>query len=405
MGRFVGVLLLVDSLLCSIITLAQVPPAADTWVASSQPTINNGSSTVLALQPNVYSFIRFNLSGIPADATVQKAVLRLFLSGPTVPASGTFDVYEIDTPWMENTLTWNNKPPLGTSATGGQLTSLSSDSYQNFVLIDITPLVQKWVKGTVINNGLALVTTTVRAAYSFDSKEATAYSHQPELEIAIAGAQGAQGPQGPTGLTGPTGATGPQGPIGLTGPQGPQGPTGTNGTKGTGYFTIRTWLFSYQGVCQAGVASAPINFPPVNAPSYVPCTDTNITPEWQIPASDTTKTFWVRLKVPTGHTGAYTLSTDFRSIDTAHSATLVPYVACVDPATAGSPDNPTFSSTGISIILTPSPNSNWIVTITGTFTASCADGDNLYIKYTFIANTLASPLNFSNVTLSVQGSL
>ena len=33
MGRFVGVLLLVDSLLCSIITLAQVPPAADTWVA------------------------------------------------------------------------------------------------------------------------------------------------------------------------------------------------------------------------------------------------------------------------------------------------------------------------------------------------------------------------------------
>ncbi len=282
MRRFV--FLLAGSLLCSSIVLAQVPPAADTYVASGAPTTNYGTNTILALQPNVYTFISFNLSGIPSNATVQKAVLRLFVSAPAAPVTGTFSVYQINTAWAEKTLTWNNKPALGSVV--GSPVSLGSSSYLNFVEVDITPLVQQWVNGTVANNGVALVTTTSGASYSFDSKEATTYSHQPELDIAIPGAQGAQGPQGATGAAGANGqgfnfrsafsnstnynaydvvtyngstyeATvviaagggtpvqnshwalmaqqGAQGPAGTTGPQGasgPQGPTGANGAQG-----------------------------------------------------------------------------------------------------------------------------------------------------------------------------
>ena len=230
------VLLLAGSLLCSSMVLAQAPPAADTWVASSTPTTNYGTSTILGLQPNVYSYIRFNLSGIPANATVQSAVLRLFVDGPSVPIAGTFNVYQVNTSWSETTMTWNNKPALGSLVAGP--VSLNSGSYQNFVLVDITSLVQQWINGTVTNNGIVLVTTTVGSSYAFDSKEATAYSHQPELDIAIPGAQGAQGPQGASGLTGAQGATGPQGPqgapgaTGATGPQGAQGPQGPIGVTG-----------------------------------------------------------------------------------------------------------------------------------------------------------------------------
>ena len=294
MRRFIW--LLVCLLLCSTIVLAQVPPAADTYVASGAPTTNYGTSGILALQPNVYSYIRFDLSGIPANATVQKAVLRLFVSG--APGSGSFDVYQINTVWTETTLTWNNKPALGASATGGHPVPLDYTYLQKFVLVDITSLVQQWVNGTTANNGVALALTTQTGSFSFDTKEATNTSHQPELDIAIPGAQGAQGPQGATGAagtngqgfnfrnafsnsanynaydvvtyngstyeatvaiaagqgtpvqnpnwalmaqqgaqgqagaTGPQGASGPQGPTGATGAQGPQGTQGPIGLTG-----------------------------------------------------------------------------------------------------------------------------------------------------------------------------
>jgi hypothetical protein len=179
------------------------------------------------------------------------------------------------------------------------------------------------------------------------------------------------------------------------------------GTGGVGCDTptaaTRTWLFSFQGVCQAGIASAPINFPTVNAPSYVPCTTTNITPEWQIPAGNTSVTFWVKVRVPTGHTGPYTLTTTFRSASASGSVALQPAVACV--ATGQVPDNPPFSAAGItSISLTPA-GSLQNVSATGTFTPSCPDGADLYVLYTFTSNSLASALNFSYIALAVQGAL
>jgi hypothetical protein len=179
----------------------------------------------------------------------------------------------------------------------------------------------------------------------------------------------------------------------------------TGGTGGGGG-TTRTWSYAFQGVCQGGVASVPVNFPLTNSPSYVACDATHITPEWQMPAGNTTDTFWVRLTVPTGHTGVYTLTTRFRSLATSGSATLQPSVACVDPASSGSPDNPTFSPIGSTIALTPNAtNANWNVVATGTFTPTCADGAVLYVMYTFTANTLASPLNFSYVSLAVTGTI
>ncbi len=79
--------LLVVSLLCPVIAFAQAPAAADAYVASSTPSTNYAYSQVLALQPNVYSYIRFNLSGIPSGATVQKAVLRIYMNYPSNASS------------------------------------------------------------------------------------------------------------------------------------------------------------------------------------------------------------------------------------------------------------------------------------------------------------------------------
>ena len=218
------------------------PPVGDVLTYSNYPTTNYGSYTSLFVQKGSVtsaSYIKFNLATLPAGASVSKATLRLFVN--QVAANGSFDVYQLNTSWAESTLTYNNAPALGTSATGNHPVAFTSNTLNQFVVIDITPLVQGWANGSITNNGLALALTTSAGAVAFDSKESIYTSHQPELEIALtgpagpAGPQGPQGPEGLTGATGPagaTGATGPQGPIGLTGPAGPAGPIGPTGATG-----------------------------------------------------------------------------------------------------------------------------------------------------------------------------
>jgi hypothetical protein len=146
--------------------------------------------------------------------------------------------------WAENTLTYKNEPSLGASVTGGHPVAVTASSVNQFVVIDITPLVQAWVNGSEANDGVALSLQGNSGAFAFDSKESTATSHQPELEIALTGPAGPQGPQGQQGLTGPIGsqglvgakgATGLQGPVGPQGPQGPAGANGINGTNAGGF--------------------------------------------------------------------------------------------------------------------------------------------------------------------------
>jgi hypothetical protein len=222
-------------LLLSSAALAQsAPPSADTYsnAAAGDAGINYGSAVLLVVQTGGNNaYIQFNLGDLPTGSTVSKATLRLFVNA--LVTSGSFDVYQLNKSWSESTLTHNNAPALGVSATGGHPVAVSK--VNQFVLVDITSLVQGWQNGTIANNGIALATTTSKGSFSFDSKESIFTSHQPELEIVLnapAGAPGPQGPQGPQGLTGNTGATGPTGPIGLTGNTGATGPQGSQGIQG-----------------------------------------------------------------------------------------------------------------------------------------------------------------------------
>ncbi len=210
------------SALFSLTLMAQAPPSADAFVASSTPRTNYGGWPLLAVQQGSNSYIQFNLSTLPANADISKATLRLYVNAVAHP--GSFDVFEIDSAWAENTLIYNNAPPLGSSATGGHATSITASSMNQFMLIDITPLVQEWASGSLPNHGIVLSLTTSSGAFSFDSKEAIVTSHQPELEITLAGGTGPQGPPGPQGPQGPAGAQGPQGPQGLPGNLNPGSP-------------------------------------------------------------------------------------------------------------------------------------------------------------------------------------
>jgi hypothetical protein len=212
-------------------TQAQAPPSGDTFVSSATPKANYGISPILVVGPGSTTFIQFNLSELPAGSSVNKATLRLYVDGVLI--SGSFDVFPVDGAWSENKLTYNTPPPsLGSSATGNNPIAITSSSLNQFFLIDITPLVQGWVSGTIANNGVALVLTTTSGLFSFDSKESLLTGNGPELEIVL---NGPAGPQGIQGIQGPAGSTGPQGPQGPTGPTGLQGSSGAPGLNGQGF--------------------------------------------------------------------------------------------------------------------------------------------------------------------------
>lgn len=63
----------------SLSSLAQAPPSADAYVTTSQPSINFGSSISLPVQSGTTSFVRLNLGALPANSSIAKATLRLYV--------------------------------------------------------------------------------------------------------------------------------------------------------------------------------------------------------------------------------------------------------------------------------------------------------------------------------------
>ena len=112
--------LVVVSLLSCAALAQSATPNADTYTYSGAPTTNYGAGTALFVQKGSgtsASYLRFDLSTLPSGASVSKATLRLFVNQVVTP--GKIDVYQLNHGWVEGTLTYNNAPARGASATGG----------------------------------------------------------------------------------------------------------------------------------------------------------------------------------------------------------------------------------------------------------------------------------------------
>ena len=193
----------------------QITPSADSYTNTADSTTNYGTKTVLDVDGATQTaYIQFNLASIPStytSADITKATLKLYVN--SVVTAGSFNVDYVDGTWAESTITSSLAPVLGTTI-AASVPLVAADKNQ-FILIDITPVVQAWLSGTP-NDGIALVANSTTNA-TFDSKESTSTSHAPELDIVFAG--------GGT-LTGVTTASG----SGLTG-------GGTSGTLNLGLTT------------------------------------------------------------------------------------------------------------------------------------------------------------------------
>ncbi|MBW5448843.1 DNRLRE domain-containing protein [Cohnella sp. CFH 77786] len=126
---------------------SQIP---DLYYNTSQLTLGNDT---IEVRP----YIQFDLSSIPADATVANATLEMtsivsMFNKNNV--SATVAVYGVMGAWNENTITWNSAPafapdPVSTQQVNGYATASKTQ-------FDLTGLAQQWIDGSLPNYGMVL---------------------------------------------------------------------------------------------------------------------------------------------------------------------------------------------------------------------------------------------------------
>jgi trimeric autotransporter adhesin len=147
-------------------------PTDDAYVRNAYPDQTSGSATTLRVYTtsttDTQSYLRFVVSGVSGSVTSAK--LRLFVVDASAVSGSVYGVPE--TPWSENTITWNNRPPVGALIVGPHAANLGT-----WVEFDLTGAIS--ADGTY---SLALKDATSGTAW-YSSKEGT---DPPQLVLTVA---------------------------------------------------------------------------------------------------------------------------------------------------------------------------------------------------------------------------
>ncbi len=141
----------------------------DALVFAGEPDTNYGDQPELVLRKGkpdfknlseapLESLIRFNLSSVPKQSTINSAIIKLFFDYSTIYESGYVRLYRALNHWDESSVTWNNRPSVS-----GQLEDevfiqpMSQPPLGGlFYYFDITALLEEWYKGIFPNYGLLI---------------------------------------------------------------------------------------------------------------------------------------------------------------------------------------------------------------------------------------------------------
>ena len=198
---------------------ADCPPAADTWIHTGS-AVSLGDQPTLNIAVDDTTLIRFDLTTLPGGLTpnaVAKSTVTLWVNA--VSTAGTIDIHSVVAPWDETDSFLSGPPALGAVAAANVAIGVANQ----FVVVDVTSLVRQWIADPASNFGLAAVVSAAAPAtrVSIDSKENTATSHAPRLDVILAGPPGPPGADGIQGQPGNDGAPGLQGLPGRDGAPGP----------------------------------------------------------------------------------------------------------------------------------------------------------------------------------------
>ncbi len=171
----------------SPINYTSFAPTKDTYVSSTNSSANYGTSTSIRFgrEPTgIYrSYLKFDVSSIPATATIHSAYLSLMNIGYS--GAGTYGIgaYNVTGNWDESTLMYNNQPTFNLTPTP---LIFCSARFGLFVW-DMQDMVRSWLSSPSTNNGIVLKlndeTDTNAKWYTACSREYTTANYRPALII------------------------------------------------------------------------------------------------------------------------------------------------------------------------------------------------------------------------------
>ena len=176
----------------------------DAYISSSKTTTNYGTATGMGIGEDnsainvTRSLIKFDLSAIPANATINSAVLSLWTSTDLSSNDRTLRVYRLKTAWNESQVTWQkaangaNWQTAGASGANdrestdiGSITLLNNEALNTEKQISLNASkIQEMRNGTFTNNGFILVTETENNdRFDYKTSDHATSSQWPKLVI------------------------------------------------------------------------------------------------------------------------------------------------------------------------------------------------------------------------------
>ncbi|GAB4406595.1 MAG: hypothetical protein Kow00123_19270 [Anaerolineales bacterium] len=171
----------------------------DTYISDYSDDSNYNWDTILIVrsQDVIASLLRFDLSGIPSNATVQSAQLQVYTVGQSNSAYMCARPYAVLRPWVDSQATWNRPQGVETWAAPG-CNGIGTDrsdiggeevwlQFTNrWYTFDVTNIVQAWVLDPANNRGLVLKSTCNMAEpvqYSLAGSDYETSSLRPKLVV------------------------------------------------------------------------------------------------------------------------------------------------------------------------------------------------------------------------------
>jgi hypothetical protein len=141
------------------------------------PSNNHGSEEKLYVgfgaEPVFLSYIKFDLSSIPTDASISAATLNLYVAEE---GEGSIFYGLAQTEWQETTLNWSNKPAISNIGT----ISLTQNSWTT---VNLVTEVRNWLNSSATNFGLGFDFGENDIPAAFYSSDYSTAGYRPKLTV------------------------------------------------------------------------------------------------------------------------------------------------------------------------------------------------------------------------------
>ncbi|MGQ9585540.1 MAG: DNRLRE domain-containing protein, partial [Anaerolineae bacterium] len=193
--------------------------ARDTFISSWYPTRNYAEVDYLGVRSLgvMGALIRFDVSQLPADATVVEAVLSVYVQYRSNGNWMWLEAYDVYRDWIAPEATWYQarsganwgQPGCGDTATDRAVQPTDRTFMQSsdfWYHLNLTPLVQRWVQNPTTNRGVFLwADATGSVQYDLTSSDSGSAGRRPKLTIRYRTGSGGSGPTvTPTATATPT---------------------------------------------------------------------------------------------------------------------------------------------------------------------------------------------------------